>query len=229
VSRWLLVYIGGDMGARLNKRKLLGIGEIVLLTYLIVVIMVALAQALMGWPSVNALASSPVLLAQGQWWRLVTSALVVQGPPVPQIIAIAALGSLGIYFGGSWLFWRTAVAGHIFGTLVAYVWFGGLWLLNAASVSRYLTNPDYGVSLIWCAALGAFAAWAWCGQRADLTQPERPVWALSALGVLVVVAAYSDPMAAVQHVVAFAVGFGIIATAGRSRILHRRRRPIIGR
>lgn len=215
------------MKLALTMRRITGAGEVLLLSYLLIVVGVAVARALTGWPSVGSLASSPVLLWHGQWWRLVTSALVVQGPPVPQILAIAALGTVSIYFGGSWLFWRTAVTGHIFGTLASYVWFAGLWLVDRAAVARLLVNPDYGVSLVWCAGLGVFAGWAWMGARANWRRPVRPLLAVAAVAVLLVVVAYSDPMAAVQHAVAFGVGAIIIATADRSRALHKARRPLV--
>jgi len=164
-------------------------------------------------------------LIQGQWWRLATSGLIIQGPAVPQILAIAVLGGAGIYFGGSWLFWRTAILGHVVGTMVAYGAFSVLWLANHAAANRFLTNPDYGVSLIWCAALGAFASWSWLGSRGELRRPVHPVPAILTGVVMVIVVTYSDPMAAVQHVVAYLVGLAIIATADRSRSLHRQRRP----
>jgi hypothetical protein len=215
------------MVLRFSKRGVLGIGELVLLTYLLVVVGVALARAVAGWPSVSVLASSPLLLWQGQWWRLLTSGLVVNGPPVPQLAAIGALGTLVIYFGGSWLFWRVAVAGHLVGTLVSYGWFALLWLAGRAQGAKFLTDPDYGVSLVWCAGLGAFAAWAWMGPKANARRPWRPWLVILALLIMFVVTMYSDDMAALQHMVAFAVGVAIISTAGRARVLHHERKPLV--
>jgi hypothetical protein len=215
------------MSLQISKRRVLGIGEVVLLVYLLIVIGVSLVQAVAGWPSVSVLASSPILLWQGQWWRLLTSGLVVNGPPVPQLAAIGALGTLVIYFGGSWLFWRVAVAGHLVGTLVAYAWFGMFWLAGRAVDAKFLTNPDYGVSLVWSAGLGAFAAWAWMGPKATPRRPWRPWWVMLALVVMFIVTLYSDDMAALQHMVAFAVGAAIIGTAGRARVLHHERRPLV--
>ena len=42
-----------------------GVGEIVLFTYLITVIMIAITRRLFGFPTVNELASSPALLLHG--------------------------------------------------------------------------------------------------------------------------------------------------------------------
>lgn len=215
------------MDRRVAKRRLQGAGEIVLVCYLLLVVLIALVRAVTGLPTVEQLASSPVLLfGHGEWWRLFTSALVVDGPVVPQIAAIGALGSLSIYFGGSWLFWKTALAGHILGTLVAYAGLPLVWLLDQSTAQRLLTNPDYGVSLVWCAALGAFAALSWLGKRADWRRPAQPLLTVAAVLVMVLVTIYSDEMAAIQHVLAFVIGFVIIGTADRSRALHRSRRAL---
>ena len=199
----------------------------VLLGYLIVVIGLALARLIWGWPSVAELASSPALVAQGQWWRLFTSGLVVNGPVVPQIVAIGALGTLAIYFGGAPTFWVSALSGHFLGTMISYVGVAGLWAVDRAAAVHYATSPDYGVSLVWCAALGAFAAWAWMGPRAIARRPVRPLWTVVAVAVLFVVTMYSDGLAAVQHAVAFGVGALVIATAGRSRRVQRERRSLV--
>lgn len=209
-----------------TKKRLQGVGEIALVSYVALVIGIAILRAVTGSPTVAELASSPALIMHGEWWRLITSAFVIEGPPVPQIIAIAVLGTFGIYFGGSWTFWSTAVAGHLLGTLLAYAGIMAVWLGDRAAMARYLTDPDYGVSLVWCAALGAFAALAWLGGKANPKRPSHPIVAMMTVVALLVVTFYSDDMAAVQHVIAFVIGLVIIATAGRSRALYGDRRRL---
>jgi hypothetical protein len=207
------------------KRRLGGAGEVILFSYLAVVIVIAIITLLTGFGSVAALASSPALLMHGQWWRLITSAFVIDGPALPQILAIAVLGSFAIYFGGSWTFWSTAVAGHVIGTLLSYAGVASLWLVDRSAAARFIVDPDYGVSLIWCAALGAFAAVVWFGNRGTWRRPEKPWYVLAALFVMVIVTIYSDKLAAVQHAIAFLVGFGIVGATDRARILrHQRKR-----
>jgi hypothetical protein len=209
------------------KQTILGVGEVLLFSYLALVIIIAILRLITGFPTVEQLASSPALLVRGEWWRLVTSALVINGPALPQIMAIATLGTLGIYFGGSWTFWSTAVAGHLLGTLLAYAGFVAVWLQNHALAAHLMTDPDYGVSLIWSAALGIFAAVAWLGEQKVSRWPVRPLLVAGAAGVMLIVTIYSDEMAAVQHLIAFAVGFSIVVPAGRSRRIYRARRPLI--
>lgn len=211
------------MGTRVKSngtgRQSSGFGEALLLGYLIVVVVIALLRAFTNWPTLAQLASTPALLAHGEWWRLATSAFVINGPPVPQVLALAVLGSLAIYLGGSWLFWTSAVAGHVIGTLVAYVGFSAAWAGGSTVGLSFLINPDYGVSLVWCAALGAFAGLAWLGTRRKWAKPEHPYLATAAAVVMVVVTLYSDDMAAVQHVVAFIVGLAVLALVSRTRPL----------
>jgi hypothetical protein len=213
------------MKVRASKSQRGAIGVALLAGYLGVVAVIAVLRALTGWPTVAELASTPALLAHGEWWRLITSALVVNGPPLPQMIAIAVLGSAAIYFGGSAVFWSAAVAGHVIGTLAAYVGLSAAWISARSSGSRLLTDPDYGVSLIWCAALGAFAAMACLGAGRNWRRPQYPWLAVGAVLVLGIVTAFSDRMAAVQHIIAFVVGFVVLALAGRPASARSPRRP----
>jgi len=215
-----------DMHFKVGENSLIGIGEIALFSYLLLVVAIAVLRVVTGFPFVADLTSSPMLIMHGEWWRLFTSALVIQGPPVPQVIAIAVLGTFGIYFGGSGTFWMTALAGHILGTLIAYAGFIAVWLGDRAAYAHFLTDPDYGVSLVWCAALGAFGALAWLGHRRDMRRPAHPYIAMTAVAAMVLVTIYSDDMAAVQHVIAFLIGAIIIATADRSKTLYKDRRSL---
>jgi hypothetical protein len=206
------------------KRRLGGVGEIFLFSYLIIVISIAIVATLTGYPIVTALASSPALLMHGEWWRLITSAFVIDGPALPQLVAIAVLGSFAIYFGGSWTFWSTAITGHIVGTLLSYAGVAGLWLVDRASAVRFITDPDYGVSLIWCAALGAFCAAVWFGDRGSWSRPVKPWLVAMAVSIMVVVTLYSDKLEAVQHATAFVIGFAIVGATDKARILHKHHR-----
>jgi hypothetical protein len=214
--------------ARTKKKPYrLGVGEIVLLAYLVIVIVIAITRVVFGFPTINELASSPALLLHGEWWRLFTSAFVIEGPAVPQLLAIGVLGSMGIYFGGSWTFWSTALAGHFLGTLLAYAGLALVWVQNHALVASYITDPDYGVSLIWCAALGAFAAMVWFDRGQQWSLGSRMAIVATVLTIMVVVTIYSDKMDAVQHALAFIIGGFIVGTADRSVRMHRSRRPLI--
>lgn len=208
------------MKRRVAQRRMVTIGEAILLAYLIAVMGIAVMRILTGFPTINELASSPALVARGEWWRLITSAFIVDGPVIPQMVALAALGSLGIYMGGSWVFWVTALSAHILGTLIAYVAFAALWLVNRTADAAFLNNPDYGVSLVWCAALGVFAAICWFGGKKASRLPQRPLLVAATVLAIGIVTFYSDDMAAMQHMAAYIIGFAIMALVDRDQVSH---------
>ena len=186
-----------------------------LLAYIVAVIIVAVLQDRYHVDVLSALAATPRRILHGQWWSLFSSGLVIDGPKAPQIAAILTLGSLGIYIGGSWLFWRISLLGHLAGTLVTYM---GLLIARSVHphwVHRLLSQPDYGVSLVWCAGLGALAAAAWYNRKS--WKPQHPWLAALALGMIFAVTIWSNGIDAFEHPIAFMTGFAIMWANDRSR------------
>jgi len=186
--------------------------EWALFAYLVIVSAVTISSHLSGPSLVRALSSSPNGVAAARWWQLITSGLLAQGPPVPQLLALAVLGVAAIRLAGGRLFWSAAVLAHILGTLLVYV---GVWIAAAASPSglaMLLRGADFGVSLVWCAALGVLAGVAWWQTR------PLPHWAwrLLAAGPCVALlgaALFTDGLAPYEHVVAFALAVGLVYVA----------------
>lgn len=195
----------GDPRARVSVGTALGIG------WLAAVTAIAFARALHHGPSDADLATSPARVAAGQLWPLVTSAFVIAGSPVVQIVATAVLLGAVVRLHGAGLFWLTAAAGHLGATLVTYAGVGVLWLVSRADVDSVVEVPDYGISAIWSAALGALAAGA-----ATAPRWRWPTLAASAVCLLVLLAPtlFGGDLAGVEHVVAFVLG----ATVTRWRL-----------
>jgi hypothetical protein len=200
------------------KRKIVirnQVGMTILFVYLLIVITLEFVRAFTGLPIIEWLASSPAGLGHGEWWRLVTSAFVIDGPALPQIAATALLGGLIIWFRGSWLFWGIAAAGHIFGTLFTYL---GILLTGIGGVHafhHFINAPDYGISLIWSAALGVVASAAWLGPDRTIGSVYRPILTLSAFLLMVLIIILSRGDEALQHAVAFAIGAILTAAFDR--------------
>jgi hypothetical protein len=217
--------------ARSSKLRLLSsklsTGQLLLGAYIAAVIVVAVIRDTVGNPVVIRLASTPSALAHGAWWQLFTSGLVVDGPILPQVLAVAVLGALSIYFRGSLLFWLTALIGHIFGTLITYLGVGVAWLIHPSWVSGLLRQEDYGISLIWCAALGMVAAAAWLGPDSSRRHFYRPTVALGATVIMTVVTWYSVGLARYEHLTAFALAFLIVSLTPQHKHISKRleRRP----
>jgi hypothetical protein len=193
-------------------RSHLSVGTALGIAWLAAVAAIAVAQALHDGPSDADLAASPARVAAGELWPLVTSAFVIAGSPVAQLAATAVLLAAVVRRHGAGMFWLAAAVGHVGATLVTYAGVGVLWLASRADVDSVVDAPDYGISAIWSAALGALAAGAAVGPRW-----RRPALAASAICVLVLLAPtpFGGDLAGVEHVVAF--GLGAAATRWRLR------------
>jgi hypothetical protein len=155
----------------------------------------------------DVLASSPARLAAGDAWTLLGSALVIDGPAVPQILGAAVVIALLVQDYGPRVLWRTMLLGHVGATLLAYSGIGVLWLVARDDVRSVVHAPDYGISAIWAAALGAVAV---AGARPPSSHPRFGL-AVAVLGLLVLVAlipAHGE-LADVEHVLAFVLGAGV--------------------
>jgi hypothetical protein len=180
--------------------------------YLIVVCAVTILRHIVGHPVVSAVASSPDEVATPQAWRLMTSALLVDGPFIPQVLATAVLGIAAIRLAGGRVFWSAAFLAHVLGTLLVYA---GVWIADFArqpGAGILAREADFGVSLVWCAALGVLAGVAWWHTR------PLPRWALALLAVgppvaLIGVTLVSPGLAFYEHVVAFGLAVGVVFAA----------------
>jgi hypothetical protein len=87
-------------------------------------------------------------VAHGELYRLLTSGLHA-APPVPalQVALTAAAAALFIHTASAALWWRAVLVGHVGSALGAYA------LIYAAQGPT--TTPDYGVSCVLGATLGA--------------------------------------------------------------------------
>jgi hypothetical protein len=179
---------------------------------------VALLAALHAVAAVNLvadLACSPVRLLHGEVWTLVTSSVVIDGPPVGQLLMTAVFAWWVIARLGAKRFWIVAIAGHVGATVVAYLGIGALWVVAGDRLEDVVTEPDYGISAVWAALLGALIVVGWrSGGR------RRRVAALAGAAVVVGFGYFvvSDGhLAAVEHVLAFAIGIGLTGALTRRK------------
>jgi hypothetical protein len=135
--------------------------------YLLCVAGLEVTRLTAGFPSPRDLAASPAAIASGKVWLLFTSALLVSGQPalglgatavsLVELAALSASVALLVSRLGGAAFWRAAIAGHVAAALVVYAGAGLLWLWARELVTDVAHEPDYGVSSIWLAVLGALA------------------------------------------------------------------------
>ncbi len=188
--------------------------EWVLFAYLAVVIAVTMLRYVMGHGVVDALASTPDDVAGARVWPLITSGLLADGPLWPQVVATAVLGVWAIRLAGGRTFWAAAILAHVLGTLLVYA---GVWVVDAqdpSAVAALTREADFGVSLVWCAALGVLAAVAWWRTR-PLRPRTRMFLAFAAPAALVGVTILSHGLGQYEHAVAFLLAVGVVYAAHR--------------
>jgi hypothetical protein len=178
---------------------------------------VALTRAYDGHPTIGAMALTPDKLGSGHVWLLGTSAVVVNGVVLPQLIALvltmlAALRRLG----GPFVLLVMVVA-HVGSTLLAY---GALTLATGDADGAHNRTFDYGTSAVWLGLVGALTVALLPAARAG----ERRARIVVAAGIVcaAVAVAFFPLMSSLEHGFAFALGAGLTfvrewrRSAGRS-------------
>ena len=197
---------------RVHGRRTVGIGGALAVAYFAAVAAIAVARGLGGAPHAGLLASSPDGVVRGELWRLFTSGLVVSGPVGAELPAAAAIAALAVRRLGARTFWFAAALGHVGATLLAYVGVGVVWLAARADVDGVVDAPDYGISCVSLAVVGALVGEAMRARRESvgLAAVAAGVAVLAALGL-------GSGLAGIEHVLAFTLGLVAPALARRSR------------
>lgn len=145
------------------------------------------------------------MVADGELRRLLTSALVVDGVAAPQI-ALTALASFAVIrLVGAPLWWAAVLVGHVGSALIAYALIGIAILLGSGGAEAAANDPDFGISCVLGASLGALFASGW-----------RLVGGVG----FVLLLPFSLDWYGPEHPLSFVLGAAVVVLSGR-----RRRRP----
>jgi hypothetical protein len=128
---------------------------------LITVVTAVTAAQASGVIALRSIAASPQQIASGRLWLLVTSGLLVQKPFAVSLLSFAALGVLTLALCGYRVFAWSAVVGHVLSTLVVYACLAVVWAASPEAFGQTWSAPDFGVSAVSAAWLGAVASVAW--------------------------------------------------------------------
>jgi hypothetical protein len=191
------------------RRPAATLGRLAALVWLAGVLLVAALESGSLLRPPRDFASSPAGVAAGELWPLVTSGIVVAGPVVAQLVVAGVVTWLALKLMGARTFWAAAAAGHFGATLVAYAGIGMVWLVWPGDVRGIVRTPDYGISCIWLANLGALLAWA-ASRRGRTRSAGAALVAL--IAGLAVAAAVDDDLANVEHLLAVCAGATVAAT-----------------
>jgi hypothetical protein len=167
--------------------------------------------------SIGPFASSAARVAAGKLWLLVSSALVIDRPVAVGLVAFGLIAAAALRVCGARTFWVTAVAGHVGSTLLVYAIIGLSRLADPHLFSSAVATPDFGVSAMQGAWVGALAATAWL--RSGSALGPR---AATAVAVCIVAGVawllHPDPsVLTFEHVFAFLIGASIV-WAGNGRV-----------
>jgi len=157
--------------------------------------------------SVPGIDSSADGLADGQLLSLVTSGIAVAGPlAVWQILLGAFVAAVVIRREGAAVWWVAALVGHVGSALISYAIIGLASALGSASAEDAANDPDYGVSAVLGASLGALFA---SGLRAG----DRTITGFGIAGFIGLLP-FSFGWLDMQHPLAFALGAAVVLRIG---------------
>jgi hypothetical protein len=119
----------------------------------------------LGAISLASLAASPRQIAEGRLWLLLSSGAIGSNPVVWSLAAFVVLAVLTLAVCGSRVLWFAVVTGQTFSTLLTYSIIGAARVVDPGAFQRLDSAPDYGVSAICAAWLGAVATVGWRRRR----------------------------------------------------------------
>jgi hypothetical protein len=176
--------------------------------YLAAVVVVTVLER-SGSIDAGSLQSSADLTADGELWRLLTSALVVDGAAAPQIALTAVAAFAVIRLEGAGVWWAAVIVGHVGSALAAYAIVGVAIALGSDGADAAADDPDFGISCVLGATLGALLA-------AGVRRRDRTLTAIGA-AAFVLLLPFSLDWYGPEHPLSFALGFGVVRFAARAR------------
>jgi hypothetical protein len=150
----------------------------------------------------------------GDVWRLLSSSLIVDSDfPLLQIVVLAAATGLVLTRYGGVVWWLAALAGHVGSALLAYALIAVADALGSDSAERVQDDWDYGISCVLAALAGVLFAGGvrrLRGARGGAADVALIVAvSLGLAGWVATIDWYG-----VEHVFAFALGAGVLASTG---------------
>jgi hypothetical protein len=158
--------------------------------------------------------ASATKIAAGQIWVLPASALIVDRPVLIGLAAFGLLAVATLGLCGARTFWLAGAVGHAGSTLLVYAIIGSAQLADPELFARAAATPDFGVSAIQGAWVGAITATAW--SRAGADHRDRSLVAAAVCAVAGVAWwLHPDPsILTTEHLFAFLIGCGIVSGRG---------------
>jgi hypothetical protein len=166
--------------------------------------------------SVPGIDASADELADGGLLALLTSAIAVEGPlPVWQILLATVVTAVVIWREGAVVWWIAALVGHVGSALITYALIGIASALGSGAAEDAANDPDYGISAVLGASLGALLA-------SGLRSGDRMITAFGIAGFIVLLP-FSIGWLDMEHLLAFGLGAAVVLRLGSTDPLALRR------
>jgi len=173
------------------------------------------------------LAASPREVADGRVWLLVSNGAIAAAPLVWSLLSFCILAFLALALCGGRILWFAAFAGQAFSTVLGYSVIGLTRFVEPGAFQRLVSAPDYGVSAISAAWLGAIAAIGWRKRGESSGRAAIVLGCVAAACLAWLVRGRGLNVLDTEHVFAFAIGIGaaieIPRRAGLEHLENRKR------
>jgi hypothetical protein len=169
-------------------------------------------------------AASPREVADGRLWLLVSNGTVAANPLLWSLLSFCILAFLTLALCGGPILWFAAFAGQAFSTVLGYSVIGLARFVEPGAFQRLVSAPDYGVSAISAAWLGAIAI-GWRKRRESIGRAAIVLGCVAAACLAWFVRGRGLDVLDSEHVFAFAIGIGVaieIPTRGQFRAARER-------
>jgi hypothetical protein len=195
-----------------------------------VLVLVAVVCSLTALQRIGALplaslAASPREIADGRLWLLVSNGTVAADPLLWSLLSFCILAFLTFALCGGPILWFAAFVGQAFSTVLGYSVIGLARFVEPGAFERLVSAPDYGVSAISAAWLGAIAAIGWRKRGESIGRAAIVLGCVAAACLAWFVRGRGLDVLDSEHVFAFAIGIGVaieIPTRGRFRAARER-------
>jgi hypothetical protein len=154
----------------------------------------------------SVLAASPHAVGEARLWSLLTSALLVQSPLFWSLASFALLGALTLKVCRTRVLLISALTGHVASTLVVYALLALARTFDPRAFEAVLSAPDYGVSAISAAWLGAIASVSWRARGRTLRGKIGTALVVVATALFGWMLRGHVSFLDLEHVVAFGIG-----------------------
>jgi hypothetical protein len=167
------------------------------------------ANRLAGLPLAS-MAATPRAVGDGKLWLLVTSGLLADTPWLPSLFGFAIVLAVALYVLPVRDVVLVAAAGQIVSALIVYGIIGLARLVEPHTFASVIDLPDFGVSAMIAAWIGAVAAVAWA-------RHDHLLVVAGCLACLGVGLAFRPTITFLdsEHIVAFAIGIACLSSRFR--------------